>query len=224
MAELYPNAHVVGADLARNFQERTPKNFEFVQMNLAEGLPAGRDLAGYDLIHARSFHAHLKDPLAFIRQVEAVLKPGGLFIVADIGVGTFGRDKVQLRPRFPTDAAPETSTSWFMGWQDLWVNTMGPTLRADELLQRSPLSRIFFEKYFCPVGWVGDDIANGEELGDIMLKNTLQWNRATVPAILATGKFSLEELEIWLDAVEDEVKTENRYLTLNLGVSVKKTL
>ncbi|KAJ7850420.1 hypothetical protein B0H14DRAFT_3866608 [Mycena olivaceomarginata] len=30
MAKLYPNAHVVGADLSRNFQENPPWNFECV--------------------------------------------------------------------------------------------------------------------------------------------------------------------------------------------------
>jgi len=228
MAKLYPNAHVVGADLARNFQEDPLSNFEFIQMDLSGGLPASRDPAGYDLIHARSFHSHLKDPAAFIRHVDAALKPGGLFILGDLGFGVFGRDKVQLRTKFPsTERDPDIHTdgSWFAGWLQLWVHSIlkispGP-LAVDAFLENSPFSVMFSKKYFCPVGWPGDDAENGAELGKIMLENTKRFIRASVPPVLASGKFSHEVLEFWIDAMEEEFKTQNLYLIWDLAVAVK---
>jgi hypothetical protein len=98
---------------------------------------------------------------------------GGIFIVGDFCLGTFDRDKVQLRPRFPTDADQDLDGAWLAGWQELWVKgIIGNILRVDALLERGQLSPIFSRKYFCPVGWAGDDVENGAELGDIMLQNT----------------------------------------------------
>ncbi|KAF8205519.1 hypothetical protein K438DRAFT_1817976, partial [Mycena galopus ATCC 62051] len=173
----FPNAHVVGVDLSRNFQERTSTNFEFIQMDLTKGLPVcTRQPAGYDLIHARSLHSH-----------------------------------------------PAPNGSWFAGWQDLWLNSIIGSSRVgvDALLERNPLSPIFSRKYLCPVGWDGDGMEKGAELGDITLKNALQFTRARLPATLAHGKFSLEELKLWVDESEHELQTENFYLAWDLGAAMK---
>ncbi|KAF8205521.1 hypothetical protein K438DRAFT_1931879 [Mycena galopus ATCC 62051] len=63
--------HPLSTNLA---SRRTTANFEFMQTDLSEGLPACRDATGYDLNHARTLHGHLKDPVAFIRHVDAVLR------------------------------------------------------------------------------------------------------------------------------------------------------
>ncbi|KAF7363997.1 S-adenosyl-L-methionine-dependent methyltransferase [Mycena sanguinolenta] len=223
MAELYPNAHIIGADLARNVQQGTPTNFQFIQTDLSEGLPACGDPVGYDLIHSRSFHGHLKDPLAFLHHVDTALKPGGLFIVGNAAKGVFNRDKVQLRPRFPTDEEQNIDGSWMRGWQKLWLDRIfSDILTVDAFLKRSPFSVIFSKNYLCPVGWDGDGFDHGAELGDIMLRNTQQFIRATLPALLADGKFSREELELWIDAIEDEFKNKKLYLNWDLAVGVKR--
>ncbi|KAF7363998.1 S-adenosyl-L-methionine-dependent methyltransferase [Mycena sanguinolenta] len=223
MAELYPNAHVIGADLAQNVQQGTPTNFQFIQTDLSEGLPACGDPVGYDLIHSRSFHSHLKDPLAFLYHVDAALKPGGLFIVGDLAEGVFSRDKVQLRSRFPTDGEQNTDGSWTRGWQKLWLDRIiRDLLPVDALLKRSPFSVIFSKNYLCPVGWDGDGFDHGAELGEITLRNIQQFNFAALPALSADGKFSREELELWIDAMEDEFKNKKVYLKWDLAVAVKR--
>ncbi|KAJ6501919.1 hypothetical protein C8R45DRAFT_924398 [Mycena sanguinolenta] len=223
MAELYPNTHVIGADLARNADS------DKFPTDLALGLPACRDPVGYDLIHSRSFHSHasfqLKDPLAFMYAVVAALKPGGLFIVGDLAEGVFSRDKVQLRPRFPADGEENTDGSWTRGWQKTWLDRIiGEILTVDAFLKRGPFSIIFSRNYLCPAGWDGDGLDRGAELGEIMLKNLQQFNRASMPALLTDGKFSREELELWIHAMEDEFKNEKLYLNWHLAVGLKSAV
>jgi hypothetical protein len=38
---------------------------------------------------------------------------------------------------------------------------------------------------------------------------------------LASGKFSREVVEYWIDAMEEEIKTQNLYFTLDLSMAVK---
>ncbi|KAJ7792452.1 hypothetical protein B0H14DRAFT_2931033 [Mycena olivaceomarginata] len=204
-------AHVVGVDLACVsllvvlWLLYAP--FRFIQTDLSEGLPACRDPAGYDLIPCP---LPLKDPAAFMRHVENALKPGGIFIVGDFCLDTFDRDK-------------DLDGAWFAGWQELWVkgHSRKYTRSSTRFWNCGALSPIFSRKYFCPVGWAGDDVENGAELGDIMLQNTKQFVRAGLPALLGNGKFSREQLEFWIDAMEDEFKTKKMYFTLDFAAAVK---
>ncbi|KAJ6483039.1 hypothetical protein DFH09DRAFT_1462182 [Mycena vulgaris] len=78
MAVIHAEAHVVGVDLSHSFYERAPANFQFVQMDVTEGLPPCRDAGGYDVIHARSLTRHLKNPADFLQMAYSALKPATL--------------------------------------------------------------------------------------------------------------------------------------------------
>ncbi|KAJ7772947.1 S-adenosyl-L-methionine-dependent methyltransferase [Mycena maculata] len=243
MAQMYPGVHVVGVDLARNFHERPPSNFEFIQMDLSPGLPPCRNTRGYDLIHARSLVGHLKDPKAFIRQAHGALRtgatyrrsacatpthdqrvtPGGIFILGDLGKKIYDRDKKELPPRFPpgTTGSEPDNASWFVGWQQIWLGILGPGVQSvDAYLEDSPFSSVSSRRYFAPIGWKGD-LEDGAELGEITLKNSLQWARAAVPAVLASGKYDRQVIDFWLDAIEAECVSKQMYLAWDLALSVK---
>ncbi|KAJ7633072.1 S-adenosyl-L-methionine-dependent methyltransferase [Roridomyces roridus] len=198
-------AHVVGVDLARNFQQDPPVNYEFIQMDMSNGLPLG----GYDLIHARLLLHQIKDPRAFLRHAHAALKPGGIFLVADSAGLPCSRDKKELAPRYPTSEAAEDS-SWSAGMVQVWF----------ELTSRKPIERIFEDSpfsvthlfnYFCPIGREGDAGDVGAELGSIGLKN-IQWAHAASPAVLASGKYDRETIDLWLGAIEEECKSKKMYI------------
>ncbi|KAJ7137888.1 S-adenosyl-L-methionine-dependent methyltransferase [Mycena epipterygia] len=187
MAEKYPGAHVVGVDLSCSFHQRPPANFEFVQMDITEGLPPCRDPDGYAIIHARSFTGHLRDPAAFIKRVYIALKHGsfeffhptsGLLILGDgVARRVFDNKKESIFPRFPPvykakELWPQ-SGSWFVGWQDTWFRLACRNYQTvDSLLKHSSFSLISSQRYFSPVGWSGDDLDHGDELGEIMLTNS----------------------------------------------------
>ncbi|KAJ6622897.1 S-adenosyl-L-methionine-dependent methyltransferase [Mycena sp. CBHHK59/15] len=229
MAEMYPHAQVIGVDLARNFQRFPPSNFEFIQMDITQGLPACPVPGGYDLIHARSLTGHLKDPAAFLRVVYNALKPGGLFILADGTAKLFDSEKNILRPRFPSVPLPDweysndPGTSWFSGWMDLWIRiTCSSYKSVDTLIEENgQFSLICFRRYFCPINWEGEDLDHGFELGEIMYENSLRVLSSCRPAILASGEYSFEQLEGWRYKIDRELDSLQMYLRWELAVSVK---
>ena len=59
------------------------RNTRFVQASAdATGLPR----ASFDLVHCRLLLCHVTDPLATVREMAALAKPGGLFVVFDMDI------------------------------------------------------------------------------------------------------------------------------------------
>ncbi|KAJ7633073.1 S-adenosyl-L-methionine-dependent methyltransferase [Roridomyces roridus] len=210
MAQMYPQTHVVGVDLAKNFQQHPPANFESIQADMSNGIAPCKNSGGYDLIHVRSVIYHMKDSEAFLRNVHSVLKPDGILILGDGNGLISGTDKEVLSPKYPT--APTEGESWLAGWQQVWLELLRYSFKPmQELVEKSPFDIVASCEYFCPMGWDGG-LENGAELGDIALRNTVQWARAAAPAILASKKYDTEMVDAWLDAIEDECKTKKFYL------------
>ncbi|KAJ7137914.1 S-adenosyl-L-methionine-dependent methyltransferase [Mycena epipterygia] len=227
MAETYPDAHVVGVDLSRSFYQRPPANFEFVQMDITEGLPPCRDPDGYAIIHARSLTGHLKDPAAFMRTVYTALKPGGLLILGDgVARKLFDNKKENIFPRFPpvskgTDKWPQ-SGSWFAGWQDTWVRLACSNHQTvDSLLKHSSFSLISSQRYLCPVGWSGDDMDHGDELGEIMLTNSRKFVSASMPTVIACGDYTPVDISDWVSEINRELESGQIYFGWDLAVAQK---
>lgn len=111
---------------------------------------------------------------------------GGLLILGDgVARKLFDNKKENIFPRFPPvskgkDLWPQ-SGSWFLGWQDTWVRLACSNYQiVDSLLKHSSFSLISSQRYFCPVGWSGDDLDHGDELGEIMLTNS----RVSLPVLM----------------------------------------
>jgi len=126
----------------------------------------------------------------------------------------------------PVSTNPGTDTgsansSWFAGWQQLWYELISRPQPIDALLKDSSFNVISSRKYFCPIGWRGD-LENGVELGEVMLKNTVQWTRACAPAVLASEKYDRKSVDSWLDAIEEECKSKQMYVPWDLVLARPK--
>ncbi|KAJ7436213.1 S-adenosyl-L-methionine-dependent methyltransferase [Mycena latifolia] len=229
MAALYPEVHVIGVDLSRSFHERPPANFQFVQMDITENLPPCRSPDGYAVIHARSVTGHLKNPGAFIAAAYAALRPGGLLILGD---GVPGRvldnKKENIFPRFPPATATDiveqwpAHGSWFAGWQDLWVRIACSHYQTvDSLFESSHFSVIFSQRYVAPVGWSGENIDDGEELGKIMSENSRKFVSSCMPTVLAYGEYSPVDVSAWVSAITREIEAGLIYVGWDLAVGQK---
>ncbi|KAJ7137906.1 S-adenosyl-L-methionine-dependent methyltransferase [Mycena epipterygia] len=228
MAEKYPNARVVGVDLAANVNLAHPKNFEFVRMDLTVGLPPVD--GGYDIIHARCLTGHLKDPAAFVRSAYEFLKPGGLIILGEVYKAA-DANKQQLTPLFPnvqySTEALKTG-SWLAGWHTLYFKRFyfyANNHTVESLLAtHGGFSPVQQNRYFAPVGWPGDDNADRGELGQMSQKTALAFIQASKSAILASGEYSAAEVAGWADSIEQEARTKYIYLPWDVAYGVKSAV
>ncbi|KAJ7264891.1 S-adenosyl-L-methionine-dependent methyltransferase [Mycena haematopus] len=79
MGNLYPQAQILGVDLAIDHNPHAPPNVQFKQLDITQGLPPTD--GGYAIIHARVVTGHLRDPASFVQAAYAELAPGAQFSV-----------------------------------------------------------------------------------------------------------------------------------------------
>ncbi|KAJ7286477.1 hypothetical protein C8J57DRAFT_1287754 [Mycena rebaudengoi] len=215
MAELYPNAHVVGVDLARNFQL-------FIQMDITKGLPPCRNPAGYDIIHARCLTAHT--PQALLRLIYDALRPGGLLFLADPAMMLVDDEKKELVPRFPSfdtfDKTP-ASGSWLDGWKETWRKIIIPNhQRINSLVDENGKYHVlYFNRYFCPINWAGDNVEHGEQLGELMFMNIQQFIAVCKRAVLVHGQYAPQVLDDWVAAIEHELNSTHIYMAWDFSLT-----
>ncbi|KAJ6526269.1 S-adenosyl-L-methionine-dependent methyltransferase [Mycena vulgaris] len=227
MAEKYPNARVVGVDIASKVTLPSPENFHFVQMDLTVDLPPVE--GGYDIIHARCVTGHLKNAAAFVRSAYELLKPGGLMILGEAYKST-DANKQELMPLHPNVNYSEDALktgSWYAGWQALYFKicydnyqTVG-SLIADH----GGFSSVQQKQHYAPVNWRGDDhLDHGEELGQITHTNVLAFLRAAAPAVLTSGEYSAAEVENWIRSMEREFNTKQIYMPWDVAFGLKSVV
>ncbi|KAJ7157574.1 hypothetical protein C8R43DRAFT_1125258 [Mycena crocata] len=100
---------------------------------------------GWDIIHGRTLieHAGFEDPRAFMRNLHAALKPGGMLILGDVGGNLFNRKEEAFTARFPPGMRGKSGDPdgcWFAGWEELWLQLAGSQFKpVQTLIEDSPL-------------------------------------------------------------------------------------
>ena len=84
--------HVTGVDRAELFVNlaRTnarQRNLDHAHFIKADASAAALPNASFDLVYSRCLLSHLSDPLAVLRRMTALAKPGGIVVVEDIDCG-----------------------------------------------------------------------------------------------------------------------------------------
>ncbi|KIO21975.1 hypothetical protein M407DRAFT_122663 [Tulasnella calospora MUT 4182] len=89
----YPNAEVVGLDLAPvNPSSPPPSNCRFEIGDASAGL---KQFGRFDVIHARSVLQGVKDYAALYTDIAEVLNPQGVFISVEPEMGFYDKNKVK---------------------------------------------------------------------------------------------------------------------------------
>jgi SAM-dependent methyltransferase len=179
LAELVgPEGHVVGIDVstaqlasARERLNGSGANVRFVKASAtATGLPPG----SFDLVYSRFLLIHLPEPEQALREMRALLKPGGILVCEDGDLTSAGSE-----PPSALDA-----------FADLW-GRLGPRRGVDYTLGRRLFQMIQAAGFPEPeVAFNQPVLARGEN------KRLLELSVAEAgPAFVAAGLITAEELE-----------------------------
>ncbi|KAF2723098.1 S-adenosyl-L-methionine-dependent methyltransferase [Polychaeton citri CBS 116435] len=90
VADLYPNAQVIGTDLSPVQPEWVPPNCRFDVDDFEQEWTF--DDGRFDLIHARFLLGSVTDATELYKRVYSALKPGGYFEISDMECGVFSDD------------------------------------------------------------------------------------------------------------------------------------
>lgn len=214
MAEVYPEARVVGFDLAKSASSSIvpiPSNCSFVQGDLTKGLSPFREQ--FDLVHARAVVGHLPVPVQRKAILEAIrcLRPGGLFILIDGDSTLLDENKQPVRLASGLTEETNPSHSWMgrilaiisgLAWKPgylkeiLYSNWLATTANLDP-------DTIQSATFLSPIGWCGDEIEDGEEIGKMMYADMMAAFESARPMLtdIGIGSDAYETLRV---RVEEE--------------------
>ncbi|KAF7337867.1 S-adenosyl-L-methionine-dependent methyltransferase [Mycena venus] len=220
MGSVYPQAQILGVDLAIGRSLHVPPNAQFKQLDITQEFPSTDE--GYNIIHARVVTGHLKDPTAFVHAACTELKPGGLLILAD-AFKPIWANKTMPIPLFPGAFSPEKvppSGSWWAGWIDFWHKTAYAHYRTVESLinECDDLSLVYQERYLVPLH---KDDKERKDLGAVSNSITLGFCRAGMDTFVATGQFTRTQVEEWIRLIEREFETQPIHMTWDIACGVK---
>lgn len=185
LAELVgPTGHVVGVDasgeqLAQARRRVSPdvKNTSFVEASATEtGLPPG----SFDLVYSRFLLIHLTEPERALREMRALLKPGGILVCEDGDLTSSGSE-------------PPTALGAF---SELW-GRLGPARGVDYTLGRRLFQMVLAAGFPTPeIAFNQPVVARGEN------KRLLELSVAEAgPAFVGAGLISAGELDRTLAAM-----------------------
>jgi len=187
MANLFPQASVIGLDLTESKPNFVPPNCRFVTKDILTGIEEYTEK--FDVVHARCVIGHVTDAMAFIRMLCDCLKPGGLLFLGDGNVGIYGVDEAQLEPASFDVGADNTNKSWMSLWMRHFLNVVesrvGPRKVTGRTLDDAMLmeprfevtgKRTFFDLLNCPEGDTDRSKSSG-----------LAFAMSVKPAVLSAG-------------------------------------
>jgi len=146
-----------------------------------------------------------------MRTIGKCLRPGGLCILGDGNLDVWDERKDKMQPA--QDDTDNAGRSWLGRWMlevraRMARNLQQRTSSYDELMRWLQGSGYFGEPegkaYFSPINWAGNDIKNGHEIGQIMVKNILLFIESGKPLFLANG-VSSDIVNTWVRNVHAEL-------------------
>jgi len=209
IARQYPQARVVGFDLAPGQPLSTPTNCIFMQGD------ADRDLdqfAGqFDIVHCRSMAHGTTDFAHVLRQMTKCLRPGGLLVLAGGDLRIYDEHKQPI-----ADPSKSAVARLLLEVQAVDAKRGAATVKSDAFfghLQRAPeLVDVQQRAYHCPIKWAGlpeDNLADGERLGRLMKQNCEVFVHAWKPLLL-TARVPPDLVDEWIRKAEEELAGVSR--------------
>ncbi|KAG8953828.1 hypothetical protein FRC04_001458 [Tulasnella sp. 424] len=186
MAKEFPNAEVVGLDIAPvNPSSQPPPNCRFILGDCNTSLDDASYENAFDVIQARCIVSGVPDYRKFLRHVLKALKPGGVFLVLEGRMGCFDENHQPLGVQDEND--PKYS------WQHKMVCLAleGMVARNDQILYLDDIP-----------GWLKDMGDAWEDIGDKPIWVPIgPWDKSS-PALIFQGEAMRQNCLIFTESVQ----------------------
>ncbi|KZV85115.1 S-adenosyl-L-methionine-dependent methyltransferase [Exidia glandulosa HHB12029] len=215
MGQEFPDAEVVGVDLAPSTTRNPPPNVRFEFDDFGLGLP--HFYGQFDVVHARSTANGVRNYEDFIAECVRCLRPGGVLLLVEGDMVIFDED---LRPHALAGDPlyPEDAGSWLARMLHEARNVMvqrgssmgsGRKFRAF-LGRRRDLVNAGFAEVFTNVGpWkrgpTDDVTAHYDMIGNLMRQNARQFVRSLRVLLLQHG-FTEPQVEQFIAGTDRELE------------------
>lgn len=202
MADMYPNAKVVGIDLSPIQPNYVPENCHFYVDDVEEEWDAGL----YDFIHVRALMGAIKDWPRFFQQAFDHLEPGGQLELQELDAW------IHCQP-------PGVTPPWIQGWnQNLnaaftaWGKGLNVAAKHAQWMRDAGFVNVQDQVHHVPIGpWAKDPIL--KELGKFHLAVVLESVDSYTLAMMTEflGK-SVEETQITIEMIKGEFKQKKYHM------------
>ncbi|KAJ7137900.1 hypothetical protein C8R44DRAFT_728093 [Mycena epipterygia] len=98
---------------------------------------------------------------------------------------------------------------------------LGFDANLDQRIASIRFDPVKHQRYLCPVGWSGDDMDHGDELGEIMLTNSHKFVSASTPTVMACGDYTPVDISDWVSEINRELESGQIYFGWDLAVAQK---
>ncbi|OCH94926.1 S-adenosyl-L-methionine-dependent methyltransferase [Obba rivulosa] len=213
MAIEFPYCDVVGVDLVPpRITGKLPPNcrFEIDDANL--GFVHYKD--AFDVVHARSISAGIRDYPQFLRELALVLRPGGVLLVGDGEMQLYDEDRQPLSYNPNSPGCSWTQKVFFSAYNAMknrGGNIDSPSMSPQWLRAIDGLTDVGWHKIFIPIGpWRQFD-AREATISELLRADCLKYISGLAPLLLSEGY-----LPESVDTLIREATTELRDLSVKL--------
>jgi len=206
LADEFPEAEVIGVDLAPIQPREVPENCTFELCDLDQWyLPYPSE--HFDLVHARFMHTGIENYTRFLYEIARMLRPGGLMILIEPDSEPIadGKSATQLT----RSGQPLGMRGWFALWEayrqclrDKGVDVNVPPELANLVTATGEFDNIVPQEGNIPIGfWPKDQVALS--IGQLAWMNYDSMLPALKPLFLSTGMRDWEAKKLIEEAHQD---------------------
>ncbi|KAF8136589.1 S-adenosyl-L-methionine-dependent methyltransferase [Boletus edulis] len=206
MADEFPEAEVIGVDLAPIQPREVPENCTFELCDLDQWYlpyPSGH----FDVIHARSMHTGIENYTRLLHEIARMLRPGGLVILIEPDSEPIadGKSATELT----RCGQPSGMRGWFALWEayrqclrDKGVDVNVPPELANLVATTGAFDKIVSQEGNIPIGfWPKDPVALS--IGQLAWMNYDIMLPALKPLFLSAGMRDWEAKKLIEEAHQD---------------------
>jgi len=219
MAQQYPQAQVTGLDIKLSHtQKNLPDNCKLAIYDINHGV--GPFANSFDVVHSRAIMAGVKDYRSLLDSVAGMLRPGGVYLGAEVDYIWYDEDKNPVH-----DTHPETHEGPEVVWHARMIDRVvaGIEARNPGCFSAAPKIPGWLQEMDCwqetgsedvymPVGDWNADSDEVEKKSGVMWQENIHSFAEALSGALEPAGHAKEKAEDWCAKMKNDVKSNKHRL------------